>query len=99
MYPYLYDKRHPSFKDRTKKDRDWAEIGSMFGMSSAETVHVGGDHFKPAESSLEDDGVTRALTWKWSLGRHCHRRYLSGTVPSVPHNGWQQRLWQQAFCR
>ncbi|XP_075740169.1 uncharacterized protein LOC142786386 isoform X2 [Rhipicephalus microplus] len=34
MYPYLYDKRHPSFKDRTKKDRAWAEIGSMFGMSS-----------------------------------------------------------------
>ncbi|XP_075735533.1 uncharacterized protein LOC142776199 isoform X1 [Rhipicephalus microplus] len=35
MYPYLYDKRHPSFKDRTKKDRAWAEIGSMFGMSTA----------------------------------------------------------------
>ncbi|KAL3202411.1 hypothetical protein MRX96_012077 [Rhipicephalus microplus] len=34
MYPYLYDKRHPSFKDRTKKDRAWAEIGSMFGMSN-----------------------------------------------------------------
>ncbi|KAL3249468.1 hypothetical protein MRX96_046750 [Rhipicephalus microplus] len=34
MYPYLYDKRHPFFKDRTKKDRAWAEIGSMFGMSS-----------------------------------------------------------------
>ncbi|KAL3234214.1 hypothetical protein MRX96_022649 [Rhipicephalus microplus] len=25
MYPYLYDKRHPSFKDRTKKDRAWAD--------------------------------------------------------------------------
>ncbi|KAL3205559.1 hypothetical protein MRX96_040739 [Rhipicephalus microplus] len=34
MYPYLYDKRHLSFKDQTKKDRAWAEIGSMFGMSS-----------------------------------------------------------------
>ncbi|XP_075751960.1 uncharacterized protein LOC142817898 [Rhipicephalus microplus] len=33
MYPYLYDKRHPSFKDRTKKDRAWADR-SMFGMSS-----------------------------------------------------------------
>ncbi|KAL3242170.1 hypothetical protein MRX96_047807 [Rhipicephalus microplus] len=30
--------------------------------SGAETVHVSGDHFKPAESSLEDDGVTRAAT-------------------------------------
>ncbi|KAH8037960.1 hypothetical protein HPB51_019924 [Rhipicephalus microplus] len=30
--------------------------------TGAETVHVGGDHFKPPESSLEDDGVTRALT-------------------------------------
>nr|XP_037276122.1 uncharacterized protein LOC119169119 isoform X2 [Rhipicephalus microplus] len=35
MYPYLYDKRHPFFKYRTKKDRAWAEIGSMFGMSTA----------------------------------------------------------------
>ncbi|KAL3248932.1 hypothetical protein MRX96_056265 [Rhipicephalus microplus] len=35
MYPYLYDKRHPFFKDRTTKDRAWAEIGSMFGMSTA----------------------------------------------------------------
>ncbi|KAL3259503.1 hypothetical protein MRX96_002137 [Rhipicephalus microplus] len=34
MYPYLYDKRHPSFKDRTKKDRAWADR-SMFGMSTA----------------------------------------------------------------
>nr|XP_037275998.1 uncharacterized protein LOC119168678 isoform X6 [Rhipicephalus microplus] len=33
MYPYLYDKRHPSFKDRTKKDRAWADR-SMFGMSN-----------------------------------------------------------------
>ncbi|KAL3171887.1 hypothetical protein MRX96_013466 [Rhipicephalus microplus] len=33
MYPYLCDKRHPSFKDRTKKDPAWAEIGSMFSMS------------------------------------------------------------------
>ncbi|KAH8034948.1 hypothetical protein HPB51_003511 [Rhipicephalus microplus] len=34
MYPYLYDKRHPSFKDSTKKDWAWAEMGNMFGMSS-----------------------------------------------------------------
>ncbi|KAH7968325.1 hypothetical protein HPB52_007860 [Rhipicephalus sanguineus] len=26
MYPFIYDKRHPCFKDRTKKDQAWAEI-------------------------------------------------------------------------
>lgn len=31
-YPFLY-KRHADFKNRTKKDVAWLEIGKIFGLS------------------------------------------------------------------
>lgn len=32
QYPYLYDKRHPMFKDNTYKDETWTKLGLELGI-------------------------------------------------------------------
>ncbi|KAL3197039.1 hypothetical protein MRX96_014887 [Rhipicephalus microplus] len=76
MYPYLYDKRHPFFKDRTKKDRAWAEIGSMFGMSSVlveKRFKNLRDIFKSKQQDIPATSQQKRLTRDHRLGQAMQR--------------------------
>nr|XP_054919802.1 uncharacterized protein LOC126516609 [Dermacentor andersoni] len=73
QYPYLYNKLHPSFKDRNKKDAAWTEIGNMLGISrtfAEKKCKNLKDIFKRKQQEVRDKqrrgaGVVDVPTIKW----------------------------------
>ncbi|KAL3176377.1 hypothetical protein MRX96_039715 [Rhipicephalus microplus] len=70
--------------ERLKLLKRILDFMKRYTAASVETVHVGGDHVKLAESSLEDDGVTRPATTEWHvLGRGSGQLRRSDTCSDV----------------